>query len=210
MSSKEESVGKLPVFVFPETLNFFSDNQSSHKQVLTLYNPYEFALQFKVLCNNPTKYNVVESEGIIKQKCCVDIVVRVTDIQNITKREDKFRIHLYQYGVEKLLGKKDIVAQCTESKEFVMQSVKRSGSSMYDSSEPIERNSRRESVIVQRSLPSLPVIIISLASIIVLMLPTHGEKVNNSFIPDYLFMSFNQKLIAAYILGLVTMAVLKT
>ena len=41
------SDGKLPVFVFPSSLNFFTDDQSSHKQVLTLYNPYEFPLKFK-------------------------------------------------------------------------------------------------------------------------------------------------------------------
>ena len=39
--------GKLPVFVFPSALTFFSDDQSSHKQVLTLYNPYDFPLKFK-------------------------------------------------------------------------------------------------------------------------------------------------------------------
>ena len=39
--------GRLPVFVFPTSLTFYSDDQSSHKQVLTLYNPYEFTLKFK-------------------------------------------------------------------------------------------------------------------------------------------------------------------
>lgn len=39
--------GSLPVFVFPTELVFYADEQSSHKQVLTLYNPYEFALKFK-------------------------------------------------------------------------------------------------------------------------------------------------------------------
>ena len=39
--------GKLPVFVFPSSLTFYTDDQSSHKQVLTLYNPYDFALKFK-------------------------------------------------------------------------------------------------------------------------------------------------------------------
>ena len=39
--------GKLPVFVFPTSLTFFTDDQASHKQVLTLYNPYDFALKFK-------------------------------------------------------------------------------------------------------------------------------------------------------------------
>ena len=39
--------GSLPVFVFPTELFFYADDQASHKQVLTLYNPYEFALKFK-------------------------------------------------------------------------------------------------------------------------------------------------------------------
>lgn len=39
--------GSLPVFVFPTELVFYADKQASHKQVLTLYNPYEFALKFK-------------------------------------------------------------------------------------------------------------------------------------------------------------------
>ena len=39
--------GNLPVFVFPTELIFYADDQSTHKRVLTLYNPYEFALKFK-------------------------------------------------------------------------------------------------------------------------------------------------------------------
>ena len=39
--------GKLPVFVFPASVTFYADDQSSHKQVLTLYNPYEFVLRFR-------------------------------------------------------------------------------------------------------------------------------------------------------------------
>ena len=39
--------GSLPVFVFPQSLTFYADDQSTHKQVLTVYNPYEFTLRFK-------------------------------------------------------------------------------------------------------------------------------------------------------------------
>ena len=39
--------GSLPVFVFPQSLTFYADEQSTHKQVLTVYNPYEFTLRFK-------------------------------------------------------------------------------------------------------------------------------------------------------------------
>ena len=38
---------KLPVFVFPEELVFVSEDESAHKQVLTVYNPYEFNIRFQ-------------------------------------------------------------------------------------------------------------------------------------------------------------------
>ena len=39
--------GTLPVFVFPSSLTFYADDSSSYKQILTLYNPYDFAVRFK-------------------------------------------------------------------------------------------------------------------------------------------------------------------
>lgn len=38
---------KLPIFVFPQNIMFYLDDQSTHKQVLTLYNPYEFPVKFR-------------------------------------------------------------------------------------------------------------------------------------------------------------------
>lgn len=38
---------RIPVFVFPEELRFVEKDQSSHKQVLTLYNPYDFNVKFE-------------------------------------------------------------------------------------------------------------------------------------------------------------------
>ena len=62
--------GSLPVFVFPQSLTFYADEQASHKQVLTVYNPYEFALRFKgtelnrlldsrTLTNSTTHYKII-------------------------------------------------------------------------------------------------------------------------------------------------------
>lgn len=39
--------GKLPLFVFPTALQFYSDDTASHQQVLTVYNPYNFTLKYK-------------------------------------------------------------------------------------------------------------------------------------------------------------------
>ena len=42
----------LPVFIFPHSIKFYIDDQSSHKQVLTLYNPYDFRLKFQGMLNS--------------------------------------------------------------------------------------------------------------------------------------------------------------
>lgn len=38
--------GRIPVFVFPHSVTFYLEDQTTHKQVLTLYNPYEFPVRF--------------------------------------------------------------------------------------------------------------------------------------------------------------------
>lgn len=38
---------RLPVFVSPEELQFVAEDETSHKQILTLFNPYNFNLRFK-------------------------------------------------------------------------------------------------------------------------------------------------------------------
>ena len=39
--------GKVPVFVFPVQLDFYFEDQTTHKRVVTIYNPYEFDVTFK-------------------------------------------------------------------------------------------------------------------------------------------------------------------
>ncbi|KAL4219807.1 Motile sperm domain-containing protein 1 [Mactra antiquata] len=204
--------GKLPVFVFPSTLSFYSDDQSSHKQVLTVYNPYEFPLKFKVLCTVPRRYTVVDSEGTIRPRCCVDVVIRHIDICiNNEGVNDKFRIQVSEHGHRKILGKKDFSAvllptrgrETTPNKDDTFHATSRAkrgednpGTAPFD--EVVRRRSVRG--------PSFVVILTGLVCIIALMLPSQGE--NGSRLPDYLHLSVNQKLIAAYVLGLVTMLIL--
>ena len=38
---------RLPVFVSPEELRFIGDEESSHRQILTIFNPYDFIICFK-------------------------------------------------------------------------------------------------------------------------------------------------------------------
>lgn len=43
----EQNLRKVPVFVFPTSLKFFLNSRETHKQLLTLYNPYDFPVRFK-------------------------------------------------------------------------------------------------------------------------------------------------------------------
>jgi len=206
--------GKLPVFVFPTALNFISDDQSSHKQVLTVYNPYEFALRFKVLCTAPRKYNVVESEGTIKPHCCVDIVVRHKDIAiNNEGVKDKIRIQVTEHGQKAVIGKKDIVSVLLPTRDK-SQSTEELFESLPPTSAMAAATQEVQQSLVARhggrvtSGPSLVIVGTAVFCIIALMLPTHGDS--QSALPQYLFLSLHQKLIAAYILGLVTMAILRS
>lgn len=205
--------GSLPVFVFPQSLTFYADEQSSHKQVLTVYNPYEFALRFKVLCTAPSRYTVVDSDGVIKPRCCIDIVIRHIDVQPDITQQDKFRLHIFEHGLQKVIGKKEIMAVLQPSRTERQQKTKEQPST--------RRGTRRiggSSVTVEQFTdsgfggqqgPSLWVIMMAVFCIIALMLPLEGDR-QRSELPQYLLLSVNQKLLAAFILGLITMAILKT
>ncbi|XP_074634550.1 motile sperm domain-containing protein 1-like isoform X1 [Acropora palmata] len=204
--------GSLPVFVFPQSLTFFADEQSSHKQVLTVYNPYDFALRFKVLCTAPSRYIVVDSEGIIKPRCCIDIVIRHIDIQPNVTQQDKFRLHIFEHGLQNVIGKKEIPAVLQPSRMEQQQKA-----TQRQASKRGIQQTQGNSAIVEHfndqgfgghAGPSVWVIIMAVVCIIALILPMEGDK--RFDLPHYLLLSVNQKLLASFILGLITMAVLKT
>ncbi|XP_004778458.1 motile sperm domain-containing protein 1 [Mustela putorius furo] len=200
--------GNLPVFVFPTELIFYADDQSTHKQVLTLYNPYEFALKFKVLCTTPNKYVVADSAGAVKPQCCVDIVIRHRDVQSCHYGvKDKFRLQVSEQSQRKALGRKEVVAILLPSaKEQKEEEEKRIKEHLTESLF-FEQSFQPENRVVS-SGPSLLTIFLGAVCIGALMLPTLGDM--ESLVPVCLHLSVNQKLVAAYILGLITMAILRT
>lgn len=38
---------ELPVFTFPNELKFYADDKDFLRQILTLYNPYDFPIKFR-------------------------------------------------------------------------------------------------------------------------------------------------------------------
>lgn len=202
------------MFVFPTELFFYADEQATHKQVLTLYNPYEFALKFKVLCTAPSKYAVVDATGAVKPQCCVDIVIRHRDVRACHYGViDKFRLQVSEQSHRKALGKKEVMATLLPS----------SGQEAPNTRPPQEEERHMKEQLVDSVFfeqttaqtesrgssggPSLLTVLLGLLCVAALMLPTLGEL--ESTVPAYLHLSVNKKLVAAYVLGLLTMVILR-
>ncbi|XP_014662541.1 PREDICTED: motile sperm domain-containing protein 1-like isoform X2 [Priapulus caudatus] len=216
------SDGKLPVFLFPTSLSFFEDDQSSHKQVLTIYNPYEFALRFRVLSTAPSKYLVADSEGTIKPQCCIDIVIRHTAINSANYSvTDKFRVQVYEHsGSRQIIGKRDVpstllpgmqeererhISDLDQFEQLPRSQVTRhQASAQYRLS---DRHDRREGHETSTSTSSIMVIMVGVLCVLALMLPLVGDQASSW--PDYLHISIHQKLISAYVLGLITVVLLR-
>ncbi|MBN3279700.1 MSPD1 protein, partial [Polyodon spathula] len=195
--------GSLPVFVFPTELAFYADDQASHKQVLTLYNPYEFALKFKVLCTAPNKYAVVDSAGAVKPQCCVDIVIRHRDVRACHYGViDKFRLQVSEQSQRKALGRKEVIAtllpSTQEPRQQKQQEEKRIKEHLAESVFFEQASFQQESRAASAG-PSLLTVFLGLVCVAALMLPTLGEL--ESRVPVYLHLSVNKKLVAAYVLA---------
>ncbi|CAI9163444.1 unnamed protein product [Rangifer tarandus platyrhynchus] len=206
--------GNLPVFVFPTELIFYADDQSTHKQVLTLYNPYEFALKFKVLCTTPNKYVVVDAAGAVKPQCCMDIEIQKCVIRHRDVRSchygviDKFLLQVSEQSQRKALGRKEVVATLLPSaKEQQKEEEEKRIKEHLTESLFFEQSFQPENRTAS-SGPSLLTVFLGAVCVAALMLPTLGDV--ESLVPLYLHLSVNQKLVAAYILGLITMAIFRT
>ncbi|KAJ1522361.1 hypothetical protein ONE63_002653 [Megalurothrips usitatus] len=201
---------KVPVFVFPQSIAFYLDDQTTHKQVLTLYNPYDFAVRFKVMCTAPNKYTVVDPEGSIKPQCCIDIVVRHNATTpsncNIT---DKFRIQMQDHVTKQLIGKRDVTARLVQGTHDTSSERDRdnfqqlpivSGGQSPQQQQYLVREGRPG----RAGTPNYVAVAVGVLCCVALMLPTEGDRISSP-----LHLSVNFKLVLAYVLGLVTMVVLR-
>jgi len=237
--------GSLPLFVFPTCVNFYTNEPASHQQVLTIYNPYNFTLSYKVLCTAPRKYRVIDSQGNIKPRCCVDIYIKHREVcAGNEKVCDKFRLQVTQQGHKTLLGRRDISSILLARREEPagvdekFESLPDTNKSS-NASQPMQHNAQ----FPNQSGVSWVVLLAGLLCFIVLMMPTHTPpspscspapspvpSPNTAPSPDpgpsadltssplvwwntlveLVQVSVHQKLIAAYILGLITMVVLRS
>ncbi|XP_071451265.1 motile sperm domain-containing protein 1-like [Hetaerina americana] len=222
--------GNIPVFVFPSSINFYLEDYSSHKQVLTIYNPYEFPLRFKVLCTDPRKYNVIDPEGCIKRGCCIDIVIRLVAVNPAyLNRVDTFRIQMLDQGSKQILGKRDVLATFfpggspesskhpqAENEEF--KSLPGSGNVSSSSADRSRQGQHKQSHsgdnrpqgMVNKANEPNKLIMLGAAGVCIaaLLLPLQGDT--KSIIPPDLHVSVNLKLLCAYIFGVLTILIVRS
>ncbi|EFX81929.1 hypothetical protein DAPPUDRAFT_49680 [Daphnia pulex] len=193
-------VKRLPVFVFPSSLNFFADESSSHKQMVTVYNPYDFVVNFKVLCNAPHKYQIGDPEGSIKPHCCMDIVIRhISILPTCYHVTDKFRIQMNEHNSRQLLGKKDIPVILLPGKST---RISDSTATSLDNFRQFSTDVPSASSSYQNAGPNYIAILVAVVCIIALMLPSNeAEGGSSSSFWSMFHLSSQQKLVFAYSLG---------
>ncbi|XP_076996919.1 motile sperm domain-containing protein 3 isoform X3 [Tamandua tetradactyla] len=203
----------VPVLVFPPDLVFRADQRSGPRQLLTLYNPTGAALRFRVLCTAPAKYTVFDAEGYVKPQSCIDIVIRhVAPSPSHYDIQDRFRIELSEEGAEgRIVGRKDIPA-VLRAPAYPLELPGRPDPAAHPRppawTPPPTAGLCQENPHPQLATSSF--LLFSLAGIVsvaFLLLPLQDEL--SSQLPQVLHVSLGQKLVAAYVLGLLTMVFLR-
>ncbi|KAM5228941.1 motile sperm domain-containing protein 3 isoform 2-T2 [Ctenodactylus gundi] len=194
----------VPVLVFPPDLVFRADQRSGPRQLLTLYNPTGTALRFRVLCTAPAKYTVFDAEGYVKPQSCIDIHYDV---------QDRFRIELSEEGTEgRVVGRKDITSVLRAPAyplelQGQPEPTVHPGPPAWTAPSParhLQDNPRHQ--LAASSF--LLFLLTGIVSVAFLLLPLQDEL--GSQLPQVLHVSLGQKLVAAYVLGLLTMVFLRT
>ncbi|KAK9703175.1 MSP (Major sperm protein) domain [Popillia japonica] len=203
---------QIPVFVFPTNLKFYLGSRQNYKQMLTIYNPYEFKIRYKVLCTTPNKYTVIDPDGSIAPQSCIDLVIRHTmPVQANCNIIDKFRVSISDHVTKQFLGKRDIESRLLPGEPDVISSDSDNFQSLPQSEGNFDDQKSNQIPIAhfQRTLrhserTNYFAILIAIICISILMLPTKLEPQEESFIPMYLYPSVTLKLGVAYVLGMLT------
>ncbi len=122
---------KTGINVYPSALQFFADDVNTHRQAITIYNPFEKTIKFKVLTTAPKRYLVDEPEGFIKPKTFIELTIRhhISSFSDNTK--DMLRIQIYQSlntQAASLIFKRDLPLDSVVSRaEFIMAASYREG-----------------------------------------------------------------------------------
>ncbi|EPY80203.1 motile sperm domain containing 3-like protein [Camelus ferus] len=210
---------------------FRADQRSGPRQLLTLYNPTGAALRFRVLCTAPAKYTLFDTEGYVKPQSCTDIVIRhVASNPSHYDVQDHFRTELSEERTEgRVVGRKDteLSEERTEGRVVGRKDIT---SVLRAPAYPLKLQGQPDPTphpgppswtapptaqhFPENPHPQLATssfllfLLTGIVSVAFLLLPLQDEF--GSQLPQILHVSLGQKLVAAYVLGLLTMVFLRT
>ncbi|RXG55586.1 Motile sperm domain-containing protein 1 [Armadillidium vulgare] len=181
---------QIPVFVIPTSLSFSVQDETTHKQVLTLFNPCQFDV---LLSTAPNKYEITDSNGFLKAGFKIDIVVRHSyPIESNVGARDKLRVEMRMNGNPSLIGKRDI--SLTLVKELPRAEASRGAENFRE----VPHNRRRQG---RSSYGFTPFhVILAILAIAVLMMPTEGIA-TTTVIPNLFHFSVATKCFVSFVLA---------
>ncbi|XP_003741699.1 motile sperm domain-containing protein 1 isoform X2 [Galendromus occidentalis] len=208
LRSASSAQSQLALFLNCQEVTFVANDLSTYKQFITIFNPYSFSVRFKAFCTSPQKYELSLAGGTVPAMNSIDIVVKLKDSSNVGS-VDKFRFKISEpSNPNNILGERelDVILLADKPTSHEIPSG--------ESFRPQRATSRPRAVIPNESQDSEPkanvfVILLGVSCLLSLCLPTSGEATESS-IAQYVTLTVNQKLIAAFVLGMVTMVVFRT
>ncbi|CAF3517599.1 unnamed protein product [Rotaria sp. Silwood1] len=215
------NASQLPFFCSSNSLLFYLDDPSTFSQVLTLYNPYDFVVRYKVLCTAPKKYSVTEPQGEIRAQHSVDTIVRLLDTSSSSTNQNvvhKIRVQYFdRRKSQELIGKRDITCSILSYKPLEQnfdEEPNITGTTRRTRTNTTTTTTNPTTVPQQETRDPLVVFILSILGALcafVLVLPTVPDNENSLSprIPSYLHMTTNSKVIASYILGILTVVFIR-
>ncbi|CAF1184066.1 unnamed protein product [Rotaria sordida] len=204
LTHSTKNVSQLPFFCSSNSLIFYLDDSTTFSQVLTLYNPYEFSVCYKVLCTASRTYSIAEPQGEIYPQHSVDIIVRLLDTSSNQNVIHKIRIQYFdRRKPQDLIGKRDITCTLLSYNPLEQNFDDKINNSSSRIRTITTKISQQE---IQDPLVVLFLIILSAICTLILILPTISDDESSSkiYLPSYLHMTTNFKVVASYILGLLT------
>ncbi|KAL1228367.1 Heparan-sulfate 6-O-sulfotransferase 3-B [Trichinella pseudospiralis] len=197
--------------VFPDSLEMSASNSESLSQMLTVCNPYDVPLYYKVLCTAPNMYIVDGASGRLKPRICSQVHIHrigpLTDKNGapLDPSTDKFRngnAEKRQVGFDQQQAVKKPTAceqrnRCSSTVDSQTTGGNRRSSSIRDDDDS--------------ALCNFLLTTVSIICLVILLTPVsvdcHAE--GPSWYPDWLRASLPQKLISAYVLGILTKYLIK-
>ncbi|KAF8384749.1 hypothetical protein PRIPAC_73891 [Pristionchus pacificus] len=221
---------QVPVFLSAMELEFVVAGDSPDgRRILTLYNPYDYPFEFKIFCTAPEHYDIKFPSGsLVKSKHLVEMTIRAmpTLMPNMVHR---IKVDIKRIGRNEVLGSRIVTLRAVaypssyqntgEHGAFHQMGGSERRREMERGGDPRRRMDER-SVNYGRDIRIEPadaqphrmsmLILVTVLCLIALCLPIQREmEATETVIPQFLHITHTQRVMAAFILGVCTVFILK-